>query len=304
MGNPSLLGEEPIPDLLKRIKLAVSMLNRNCRSSWTNLQLGELIKIMTTSGDTSTTYLYPTEIFETRIWLANYASSCQKSTEKRVNGQPCPATEIMSTASTSVSKRIRVVDASGLESQEDLSDSGDSEFERLADCQSSDSEISETFCNTYVQMTDSSKKLMADQKINDWVIDISIYKYVFEKCLQYYKDNDVSCIDLRRPYLNYIKSGGTVRDKFMLMRNSRVGKLRVIENKLRMNRYQLSRYLSLEVENKYFVFRTTRDDFIFGTEKNISGTLELKLIIPRTVWNVKNVRFITETFITLTKEKF
>lgn len=214
--NPTLMGDEPVPNLIAAIRIATKEIKENSRVSWTNLLVGDLIKISTINGDTSTIFLYPTEVFELKRWFANYAQSCLPIVGVN-GGQLSQSTPIISTVCTSANKRIKVADASGLESQEDMSSSEDSEFEKLVDFQSSDSETSETFCNTFVQMTESSKKLMADQKINDWVIDISIYKYVFECLLNYYRRRTYDRLDLRRPYLNYIKCGGSIKDKLLII---------------------------------------------------------------------------------------
>lgn len=263
ISNPQQCGE-PIPGMWTTLTTCVKFLSQHIRTSWNNLLIGELTNATTANGGTCTTFSFPTELFELKNWLTKFASSCEESMTKRKVGQLYPSTESTSTACTSADKRTRVAGVLGLESPEATSDTEDSEFEKLLDWQSSDSEITETFCNTYAQMTESSKKFMADQKIGDWVIDISIYKYVFEQLLKYYKKIEPSGLDLRRIYLNYIKSGGTMRDKHLLLKNTRVGNLKMIENKYRMNRKQLSRYLGLEQEFKWYLYQNSRDGMCFS----------------------------------------
>lgn len=114
-------------------------------------------------------------------------------------------TGIMSTYLTSAATTTTVLDAFGSETARPSRNSDDLDFVELLEQSSSSHPTTSVSCDTYLQVLDSSKELVATPKMKDYVIDINIYRQVLKNYLMchrklvinenYYRLINIICIN-------------------------------------------------------------------------------------------------------------
>lgn len=156
-------------------------LRKSLKTDYKSMPVHCIVDLYLDNTDTSASSLCRMDVLELKTVLEKL---CVWLNGTPLNtGGSSHLTKTISTFPTSAPTTTTVVDAFGYEEAHQSRLSDDVDFAGLLEHTSCSRQTMQVSCDTYLQVLDSSRELVATPKMNDYVIDINIYRQVLKSYL-------------------------------------------------------------------------------------------------------------------------
>ncbi|CAI6374905.1 unnamed protein product [Macrosiphum euphorbiae] len=152
------------------------VMRKNMKASLTNLDVSWLLNLSAESIDMSAESLCLVKLGEFRNVCMSW-NDLLTSTPRRTSTASL-STETTSTSATYVATRADLVGAPSSFEEHFGASTADVDFVGFLEASASNQGITETYCDTYLRAADASTLSEASEKMDDYLIDINIYRRV------------------------------------------------------------------------------------------------------------------------------
>lgn len=205
-------------------RLLVELKEVTLKQSLTKLPLSSIISLGEEHTSGSPIYLSVGEVIQFNQYLMNYTKQ-PGNTDTQCPSTSSAHTGTMSMSLTRAGTLEGTVDAASWETLLRTDYVDDQEFVNQCLSLNSTRRTGAASLNTYLNRNDLSKKWVGTVPMNDYVIDINIYRYVLQRFLH---EIDVQCCIERNRVRDYIRTGQpgrhlVNRDKYYMFINYETG---------------------------------------------------------------------------------